>query len=562
MASTRKIQILVLVMRPIGVPSLLLGLLVGCCFVGVRNINPLNYSWLLSGNDATSHQLSFEFFRSAPLIQWPLTSTPGLISGSGQVLASANGLFGFPAKIIGQVIDQRFQFYGLWICLLFALQGFFAERLIAQFVPHRLYAIAGSVFFLLAPAFIFRIGLSHYELAAHFLILWCLQLIAAEKRDARPWVILLSTVMLVSIYIWVMLMALFVVHLMSNISRIQNRKQAWILSGQLLTPSISSLAAFVFMGYGSYSGRAEGSGVFRANLLTFVNPMFESGRSLSPQLSAISPLGTRNLTSQEVEGFNFLGIGPIALLLVLFLALIFRRQMFRTFNPLVMLCACLLFGYSLSNNIVIARREISVWWPGTLQSILDVFRSAARFSWPLYYILIVAAIVGCYKLLPRRLFVTVFFLSWCLAIVDARHVFTQAHQETFAQSTPHAVFVDPKWKSITKNRTSFELVPTFDLLSDGLNGDFDRFRTLWDEIENFSITNQLETNFGFVPRSVETYVKDRNSQNESELRSGRLDRKKIYVILDKTKWETYRDGLGSRATSLSIDGFNVIVSNP
>ena len=94
-------------MLPIGMPSLLIGLLIGCWFVGIGNLNPLNYSWLLTGNDATSHQLSFEFFRSAPLIQWPLTSTPGLISGSGQVLASANGLFGFVPRSIETYVKDR-----------------------------------------------------------------------------------------------------------------------------------------------------------------------------------------------------------------------------------------------------------------------------------------------------------------------------------------------------------------------------------------------------------------------------------------------------------------------
>jgi hypothetical protein len=543
-----------------GIPSLGAGLLLGIAFVGIRNVNPLNISWLLSGNDATSHQLSFEFFRAAPLIQWPPTATPGLLSGSGQVLASANGLFGIPAKIIGLVVQERFQFYGIWLCLLFGLQGFFAERLLSIFIPHRLIAFSGSALYLIAPAFVFRIGLSHYELAAHFLILWGLYLIASNKGGARAWSFLLVTTMLVSIYMWTMLVVLFFAHHTLRFLRNSRLFNARNVVGQVVFPLVASAAGFFFMGYASYSENATGSGVFRANLLTFVNPISEGGLTMSPITTLLSPLGERNLTSQEVEGFNFLGLGPLVLLIVLMVMIVLKRRVEMVLHPIVFISAGSLFLYSLTNSVVIARRETTVWWPSPLVSLLEIFRSAARFSWPLYYVLITTAIVGCFRLLKPQVFKPMIFIVLAIATIDSRNLFSHAQTETFAEPTSTQVFVDEKWASVAVGRRSIELVPTFDLLTDGLSGELDQYRNLWDELENFAVSNGLSTNFGFVPRSVERYAKDRNAQNELELQSGRLDPDKIYLVLDSERWARYEQDLGSRAAAITLDGMNLIFS--
>jgi hypothetical protein len=544
----------------VGIPSLGAGLLLGIAFVGFRNVNPLNISWLLGGNDATAHQLSFEFFRDAPLFQWPPTATPGLISGSGQVLASANGLFGIPAKVIGLVVEERFQFYGIWICLLFGFQGFFAERLLSVYIPRRLIAVSSSVLYLIAPAFVSRIGFSHYELAAHFLILWSLYLIATDKTSYRAWSFLLLSTMLVSIYLWTMIVVLFFTHHTLRFSKEPRLVTARNVVSQSIVPLTLSAAGFFFVGYASYSENAAGSGVFRANFLTYFNPISESGATMSPITTWLSPLGERNLTSQEVEGFNFLGLGPLILLTVLLIMIVWKRRVEMVFHPIVFVSTVSLFLYSLTNSVVIARRETTVWWPSPLVSLLEIFRSAARFSWPLYYVLITTAIVACFRLLKPQVFKPMIFIVLALAAIDSRNLFSHAQTETFAKPTSAQVFVDEKWTSVAVGRKSIELVPTFDLLTDGLSAELDQYRNLWDELENYAVSNDLSTNFGFVPRSVERYATSRNAQNETELQSGRLDPGKIYVVLDSERWARYKQNLGSRATAITLDGMNLIFS--
>ena len=61
---------------PEGFNSAFLGFIFGLWFIGIRNVFPWNLEWLNGKGDGSYAQLSFEFFRKSPLIQWPITAIP------------------------------------------------------------------------------------------------------------------------------------------------------------------------------------------------------------------------------------------------------------------------------------------------------------------------------------------------------------------------------------------------------------------------------------------------------------------------------------------------------
>jgi hypothetical protein len=185
--------------RRINATVFIAGVLVGIWFVGLHNFLPWNVDWLLQGGDRSAYQVSFEFFRQAPLFQWPVTATPTYIEGANTVLVSANGIFGIPAKLVGLVFEGQFQFYGLWVAATFGLQALVSFRLLGLFIDNTSTRLAACTLFVLAPVFIHRISpMTHYEIASHWLILAALFLYFSNTKFVRNWSLLLLLSILIS----------------------------------------------------------------------------------------------------------------------------------------------------------------------------------------------------------------------------------------------------------------------------------------------------------------------------------------------------------------------------
>ena len=109
----------------------LIGVVVGIYFVDFRNVNPLNTSWLLQNSDlGLAHQI-WVFFRNSPILQWPLVGIPAYGVGWNTVYTpmSFGASFGLPLKYFSFLLPNNFQFLGLYMVLLFALQGFWGSKL-------------------------------------------------------------------------------------------------------------------------------------------------------------------------------------------------------------------------------------------------------------------------------------------------------------------------------------------------------------------------------------------------------------------------------------------------
>src|SRR5699024_4406896 len=79
-------------------------------------------------------------------------------------------LFAIIFKLFRSWLPETFQYFGIWGLLCFALQGGLGALLIRHFVKKDGYAIAGSLFFVLAPIEIYRMYM-HTALGAQWLLL-------------------------------------------------------------------------------------------------------------------------------------------------------------------------------------------------------------------------------------------------------------------------------------------------------------------------------------------------------------------------------------------------------
>jgi hypothetical protein len=178
----------------------LVGGLFGAYLVGLRNLAPCNYEWLYSKGDGALTQLGFEFFRKAPLLQWPLTAVPQYVAGSNMILPTENAVANLLGKLVGVIFTGNFQFVGLWIAACFALQGYFGAKLLSRFINSGSAQIFGALFFVFSPALLFRVGvMNHYHLGAHWMILFALYLYFDKESRTRTWSLLLFFGMVTSV---------------------------------------------------------------------------------------------------------------------------------------------------------------------------------------------------------------------------------------------------------------------------------------------------------------------------------------------------------------------------
>ncbi|NDC49729.1 MAG: hypothetical protein EBZ61_11755, partial [Micrococcales bacterium] len=300
----------------------LVAFLFGLWFIDPVNVWPTSIDWLSSGDMATG-QNAWEYFRRTPLLQWPITSVRPYGEDWGTIFPSTQGnvLMGLPFKLLSSLLPGQFQYQGLWALSAFVLQGFFAERLFANFGLREYERVLGAVSMLIAPAFLFRIGMTHLDLSAHWLVIAALVLYFSDrkKRLSWNWLLIITVTMMVQIYLSVIVFAIAVAsavrrYLVDN-AQSAHRK----LVGELVLLTLTAFSVWYLLGYSTFLGSAQGEGFFRLNTLAFFNPGFGPRTSYSLLLDQVPSLSARSFFAEEGEGFAYLGLlglaGCVALLL-------------------------------------------------------------------------------------------------------------------------------------------------------------------------------------------------------------------------------------------------------
>ncbi|MEI7972587.1 MAG: DUF6311 domain-containing protein [Actinomycetota bacterium] len=535
--------------------SLLIGGLFGVFLVGLRNLAPWNYSWLYSKGDGALTQLGFEFFRKAPLFQWPLAAVPKYVVGSNMILPTENAVTNIFGKLVGEFIPGNFQFVGLWIVFCFALQGYFGAKLLSRFIDSGITQLFGSLFFVLSPALIYRVGvMNHYSLGSHWMILVALFLYFGTEFRTRAWGTLLFFAMLTSIYISAMLVVVFVAH---QLKIYLQAKKVRITT--FVLPLVASACGFWVMGYLSMSSSITGSNFFRLNALAWFNPGYSDRGSFSMVLNTVGNSRLRQLFSEEWEGFQYLGtvVAAGALLGLVNLRNTRILRNWREYAPIA-IAACALFTFALSNHIVILHQEFNYWWPSSLFNLRQVFRGATRFGWPAYYLVTLFAVVQISRFVSVRKLKFGVTIAMVVMVAESSSGIAYVHRE-FSTSKPYVSSIsDLKWNEISANHSKLVIYPNFDLQVGEVTGDAKVWVSRWFDLAKFAVDHDLSTNFGYVPRPLTDYIAAQNSQILNEMGNGKLQPKTIYVLANETIWERVSRANAANADAYKIDGLFVI----
>ena len=537
--------------------SSLIGGLFGAFLIGMRNLAPWNYSWLYFKADGALTQLGFEFFRNAPWTQWPLTAVPQYVEGSHMIIPTENAVANLLGKLVGVVFTGNFQFVGLWILMCFAFQGYFGVKLLSRFIDSQSAQICGSLFFVLSPALMFRVGvMNHYHLGAHWMILLALYLYFGCESRTQNWSLLLFFAMLTSVYISAMLLVIFIAHRTKD--SFQKRK---LRIFEVVIPLASAVFGFWVMGYLSMRSSITGSNFFRLNAIAWLNPGYSDDGSFSLILNNFGNARLRHIFSEEWEGFQYLGTVVIGGVLLGIVNLKNRGTLrnWREHAP-VAVAAGGLIVFAYSNQIAVFQQELNYWWPSQLLQLRQVFRGATRFGWPAYYLVTLFAIVQISRFCSAKKLKVGVFIAAALMLVEAAPGIAYVRSEISDSKAYLSSIQDAKWSEVALDHSRVVVYPNFDLQIGELTGDSKVWLNRWFDLAKFAVDNDMSTNFGYVPRPLTEYISEQDQRILNELESGVLQPRTIYVLANESVWENFSQMNSRTADAYELDGYFILVT--
>jgi hypothetical protein len=495
------------------VGPVLLGIGAFFAVVGPRALYPTNIAWLSSG-DPAQHFLGWHFFRNSDW-SFPIGLNPkfGLELSNAIVFSDSNPLLAFLFKPFAKLLPQTFQYFGIWLMACFILQAWFGWKLVGLIGGKGAARLFSAGLFVFTPPMIWRHAF-HLSLVGHFLILAGLYLTLRPRasRSVGAWACLLAVASLVHAYFVAMIAALWVANLF----------QAVVCHRYSALRAITEITVVVVVvglvcwqaGYFSMNGGldVEGYGCFKLNLLSPVDP---SGWSYLlkdiPQAAG------------EYEGFNFLGLGVIILILTALPGVLSGRLGLISKaldQPALMAVLLALFLFALSNNIGIGAQQIEFRLPATLLRIPNVFRGSGRMFWPLFYVLVLTAVFVTVRGNTSGVAASLLAIVLVVQIADTRAGWAELRKHDMLKTAAEwaSPLKDVFWKkAATKYRNVRWIMP----------GNMTQH---WQMLAAYAAKNAMGTDAVYLGRMGRRQLENARAEARKHLASGNYECDSLYVL--------------------------------
>ena len=541
--------------------SAFVGVCVAILLMGYSSVWPTNTAWLSSG-DTAAGQVAWNYFRHTSLSQWPPTLIPNYGVGWSTYFTGAGGnvLVGLPLKYLNFLLPSDFQYVGIWTVTCFALQGYFAAKIVNLYTPSKALVVVFAANFIIAPVFIFRIGMmTHPQLGAQWILLCAIFFFLNHNKKIWQWVLLVAVSHCVELYMSAMVLLIIVGFVVGQAFLPKSRQEVTHSVKILLASFACSFVSLWVLGFFSLSDGVNGDGFFRFGATTLFDPRIPGISSASLIFNSLTDLPNRFSGEANGESFLYLGTG-FTVLSMIFLLTSWRRIASIGRTPtlwLLLICICL-FIVGLSRSVSIGPFEFTYWWPSLLEDMRQTFRAATRFGWPLYYLVYVAVIVRILDMsfaLNKKLIFASLLLF--INVVDQSPLYMSTF-DFYRDKPVLSSMSSERAKSELSNFSSIYFVPVFDLQKD--SSTTKQSELLWRsgtsiyEVLLISSKLNLRSNFAYQSRSVGSIVDLENSKLYARLNSGKIEKGELYVFKSLEESEAYASLLPANVVSFSFGG--------
>ena len=529
-----------------------LGVISFLIVVGLDPLNPINTSWILGRLDPTQHYLGWLFYRDS---EWafPVGLNPnfGQDLSSSIVYSDSIPLLAIPFKALGPLLPERFQYFGIWLCICFILQAWVSWKILGLYSKSVITKLLGCGLFIFIPPMLWRINTpagGHAALVAHFLILWAIYLILRPSQSKRAllWLLLLSMAVLTHFYLFVIVTLLWLADL-ANHYFIQSD-----LSGTTTAKEFFSIIFCIALlswqaGYFVIStslNNDRGYGFYGMNILGLIDPQGWS-----------HILRSQTNSSSWGEGFSFFGLGILLASVFAFIALFIKRsdnikslkQFFKHYQVLSVLIIFLTI-FSISNRIGIGDLSYTYPLPAWALVIADSLRSSARMFWPIHYLLAIAIFVAIVRTYSHKSALAILSICFLIQVADTskgwlqnrQHLALQQPFDSYTQKLSN-IF----WVNAPAHYRHLTLIPAVNRPPN------------WENFAIYAIDHHLTTNAVHMARIDLTKQDESNKRLNQVIDTGTFDVDTLYVV--ENQFVIAALASASETTAIAkIDTFNVI----
>ncbi|MBT6796050.1 hypothetical protein HOA97_03845 [bacterium] len=539
-------------------------------FTGGAPINFINNEWLSPG-DSGWHWINWLFFKETPLLQFPIFENYnyGMELSSSIAINDSLPIMAIIFKPFSAFLPFEFQYFGIWILICFILQGQLSLILLRRITNNELLSFMGACFFVLSPPFLWRLW-GHYSLMAHWLIIFGIIIFYSSNFRFRNWAILLILTALVNAYILAIILSLFILDLIyRTYSNSFKAKESWTIFLKALVLLISSLYVFGYFSNGMSIG-SGGYSLYRANLNTFFNDN-KLWSNIMPDLGTIP---------NDYEGFAFLGIGIIFLLIFVIFEIFKNKLLFKTLfkkrNIFIISLSMILFLFAVTNKVTFGSTVLFEFdLPELFKGLTRPLRSSGRMVWLIFYLLY----CGIFFVISQSKYLKIYYfilpILLVIQIFDSSVIAANFRSKISDTRTynlkPYINSKDPANIAIVKTLNSFWESPLVSPEWQVLKQNYKTIVYVYPKnrpsgaypLVLFAAKNKLSTNFGYFSRYKGSKKEEIYSKIDKVLDTNSFDKDSIYIFDDslEQKWILT---LGQCLTSdlcKTIDGYRVFAKD-
>jgi len=491
--------------------------------LGIENISFQSTQWLHNGSDQGLHHLGWYFFKN-DIWRFPLGNNPTYGDGFGSsiVFTDSIPIFALIFKSLKFMLPENFQYFSLWYFISLYLQLFFSFKILKKFTNSEIYSFIGSLFFIICPFFMFRVGW-HAAVSAHWILLCTLYLALTYKvnESKLSWFILIILTPLIS-YSFTAITVVFYA-LLRLFNFFYYRKDFLVILKDFFIISIFLLLIAYIVGYFEVrmvDTLARGFGVYKLNLLS----IFDSGM-MEAKYSWLLP-DINLLRGEELDGFNFIGLGGILMFLIistLSLKKNYRKKIFYNENSrnikIIFLISIFFTLWALTNKISFGSFTIlEIPLNKYFLALFSVIVNTGRLFWIVNYFILILLIITIFKCFEKKNSLKIITLLFIIQLADSS-VVINSRIGLIKPFNKTVVMNDSIWGVLLEKRKV--LKTTYPISWSPL---FSSFSYLMEK------NNIIKTNLVIQARNNRKAMAEARYVLYDDLRKKKLDSNTLYVI--------------------------------
>lgn len=452
------------------------------CVFPVGFVSGLSSYWLSQTEDITQYIAGFNAFFSEPW-QYPLLKIKSINYPDGTLATFVDiiPIYAFMLKLLIPLSFFPFNPFGIWVALCFVMSGIAGWYVLrVAKINSWLVLFTVTILLLTFPALLARLG--HISLMSHWIIIFAIALYIRSlnaPENITYWLLLLFSAFYINVYLFAMAFSIFIVSyitVFSQVSFVCNIKK---MTFPILLIIISIFITMYPLPQGGIA-RDGGWGYYSMNLLS----PFSGGVILN--------FPSMQMSGQHFEGYNYLGIGLLAML---FYALFLRLKLdFTVFvrHKYIFALSIVLFIYSLSYAVYFGTYHLlDISYPKFLEPIFIQYRASGRFFWAVGYLILVFSIITIVRL-DKQYGKYVILVCTLIQLYDISNSIKTLHN--VSNRNANIILNTDKWENIANNYNNIYFYPKFRCMQKAIPHD-----TLL-PVMYFATLNEKNINTGYVAR--------------------------------------------------------------